>query len=343
MDRTLTTIAVVPRERFGYAIKSLESLFENTNSPFELVYVDAGSPRSISRRLAELAERWNFTLVRCEKYLTPNQARNLALEFVKTKYVAFADNDVVFGAGWLSALERCAEETSASVVGPLTCAGQPSHSVVHHAGEDPSLIEENGKMIFRTSAHKFVDEPVSRVRHQLSREPTAGIEFHTVLVRKSLFDDYGKLDENNMSMFDHMDLSLTALSNGKEVFFEPDAVVTYVFGPLRLSELPYFMLRWSDRWTAHSLESFLRKWRAEDGRPNYTALDYVRLYRGWGMPKMHKRAVDLLGWRIGKRIIVAIESGLAMWANRNFAGLGEPAKFTVVHAGSGFTEIESAI
>jgi len=53
MDQPLTTIVVVPRERFGFAIKSLESLFDRTEPPFHLVYVDAGSPNYIYRRLVE--------------------------------------------------------------------------------------------------------------------------------------------------------------------------------------------------------------------------------------------------------------------------------------------------
>ena len=341
MDQPLTTIVVVPRERFAFAIKSLKSLFESTERPFHLVYVDAGSPNYIYRRLVEWAQRRDFTLVRCENYLTPNQARNVALEFVNSKFIAFTDNDVVFAANWLSALERCAEETGADIVAPITCIGKPYHSVVHQAGAGASIVEENGKRLFRQSLHKFADVAVSQIRHQLFRERTETGEFHTMFVRTSVFDNCGKLDENNMSNLEHVDLCMTVRSKGGEVYFEPNSVITYVPERLRCRELPFFMLRWSDRWTRHTHEQFLQKWHAEEGKPHYTIIDFGRQYRGLGMPRMRKRAVDLFGWRIGNRIIVVIDSGLAMWANRNFAGLGKRPKIKLVHAGNGFAKIES--
>ena len=342
MDQTLTTIVVVPRERFGFAIKSLESLFESTDAPFHLVYVDAGSPNYIYRQLVEWAERQDFTLVRCEKYLTPNQARNVALAFVNSKYIAFTDNDVVYAANWLSALERCAEETGADIVVPLTCIGEPYHSVIHQAGASASIVEENGKRLFRQTPHKFAaDVAVSQIRHQLFRERTETGEFHTMFVRSSVFNDCGELDENNMSNLEHVDLCMGVRSKGGEIYFEPNSTITYVPERLRWREIPFFMLRWSDQWTRHTHEQFLQKWHAEEGKPNYTIIDFGRQYRGLGMPRMRTRAIDLFGWRIGTQIIVLIESGLAMWANLNYAGLGKRPQIKLVHAGNGIAKIWS--
>ena len=45
------TIVVVPRERFQFARESLESLYENTEFPFKLVYVDNHSPAKLRRYL----------------------------------------------------------------------------------------------------------------------------------------------------------------------------------------------------------------------------------------------------------------------------------------------------
>src|SRR5688572_4120076 len=99
MPAPLTTIIVVPRERFGSTFESLDSMFANTTQPYSLIYVDAGSPPDVARRLAALARERGFTLVRSDSYLSPNQARNLALPRVATKYIALADNDVFFAPG----------------------------------------------------------------------------------------------------------------------------------------------------------------------------------------------------------------------------------------------------
>ena len=99
MSDPLVTIVVVPRERFGVTRRSLEAIYANTPGPFHLVYVDGGSPASIRRYLADEARARGFTLVRTDRYLAPNEARNLGLRHARTRYVVFIDNDAVPAPG----------------------------------------------------------------------------------------------------------------------------------------------------------------------------------------------------------------------------------------------------
>ena len=73
----LVTLIVVPRERFGVALRSLESIYANTQFPFRLIYVDAGSPAAVARALAAQAKARGFELLRVDSLLAPNEARNL--------------------------------------------------------------------------------------------------------------------------------------------------------------------------------------------------------------------------------------------------------------------------
>ena len=98
------TIVVVPRERFSHTQRSLEDLYEHTTLPFHLIYVDAGSSPPIQRYLKKAAQQKNFELIRVDRFLSPNQARNLAQRKVKTKYVVFLDNDTLFTPFWLEKL-----------------------------------------------------------------------------------------------------------------------------------------------------------------------------------------------------------------------------------------------
>ncbi|MEM8614948.1 MAG: glycosyltransferase family A protein, partial [Cyanobacteria bacterium P01_H01_bin.105] len=104
------TIVVVPRERFSYTQQSLESIYQYTHLPFELIYVDGGSPRPVQQYLSQAAIEKDFTLLRTEHFLAPNQARNLGLSQVTTDYVLFIDNDVHVAHGWLEQLWQCAQE-----------------------------------------------------------------------------------------------------------------------------------------------------------------------------------------------------------------------------------------
>ncbi len=148
MNQPEVTLIVVPRERFSYTRESLESIYQNTSYPFDLVYVDGNSPEKTKNYLTQQALEKQFKLIRTEHYLAPNQARNIGLQYVKTKYVVFVDNDIHVAPGWLKKLVECAEETEATVVCPLVCIGKNLHSKIHLAGGEASIILEvkNDKM-----------------------------------------------------------------------------------------------------------------------------------------------------------------------------------------------------
>ncbi|MBF2000011.1 MAG: glycosyltransferase [Synechococcales cyanobacterium M58_A2018_015] len=263
----LVTIVVVPRERFSCAQRSLESIYAHTTLPFKLVYVDGNSPRHVHRYLAEQAERRHFQLIRTAHYLTPNQARNLGLSYVQTKYVVFADNDVIVSDHWLEALVNCAEETGADIVGPLMCQEEPVHEIIHFAGGESHIwVDNTGRRRLREKMYKQ-GKRVAEVRDQLQRTPTELAEFHCVLVRTEVFQQVGSLDERMLNTKEHLDFCMTVAQRGGKIYFEPASIVTYVPGPpLQWSDLPFYMLRWSDAWTLNSLYRLRDKWNlAEDG------------------------------------------------------------------------------
>ena len=101
MYQPKVTIVVSPRERFSFSRESLESIYEHTTVPFQLIYIDGNSPNPIKKYLQEKSQEKGFTLIRTDYYLAPNQARNLAIPHVDTEYLLFVDNDVLVSRGWL--------------------------------------------------------------------------------------------------------------------------------------------------------------------------------------------------------------------------------------------------
>ena len=273
------TILVSPRERFSYARPSLDSIYEHTRMPFELVYVDGGSPRSVQNYLQSAATEKGFTLLRTKHFLSPNQARNLGLKQVKTDYVLFIDNDVHVSPDWLEQLWRCAQETDATVVCPLTCIGQPLHEKIHLAGGEARIEQvEAGEKTRRKvhEKHYFVNRPVADVQEQLHRRQCEFAEFHCMLVKREIFDQTGPLDRKLLSTREHIDFCLTVTNAGGTIYCEPASVVTYVPDVLyRWSDLAYFMLRWSDTWELKSLKHFRKKWDLE--KDKYFKKRYHRL------------------------------------------------------------------
>ncbi|HEY9888181.1 MAG TPA: glycosyltransferase [Candidatus Obscuribacterales bacterium] len=274
----LVTLVVVPRERFSCAQASLESIYAHTEGPFNLVYVDGNSPAKVRHYLQEQSVKRGFKLVRTNHYLHPNQARNLGLQQVETPYLVFIDNDVIVSPGWLTALLQCAEDTQATVVGPLMCERQPLHHIVHFAGGESRVVTDiYGRRHLREKMYKQ-KKLVKDVHPQLQRTPSELAEFHCVLVRRSIFDTIGPLDEAMYNTKEHLDFCMTVANAGGTVYFEPASIVTYVPGPpLELGDLHYYMLRWSDEWTLNSLRHLREKWNLhEDG---YFKSKYKKL--GW--------------------------------------------------------------
>lgn len=254
------TIAVVPRERYSATRESLESIYTYTSSQFDLVYVDGGSPPDVRRYLEEAARSRAFRLIRTDHVLTPNEARNLAVAEARGDYVVFIDNDVIVSPGWLSALVDCADETGAWVVGPLYLIGQPGTDIVHMAGGEAWFDRDNGRRIFREK-HRHANQRLRAVKSTLRREPCDMVEFHCMLVRRSVFERLGPLDEGLMSANEHVDICLLVREAGGAVYFEPKSVVTYVpSSPLTAADRSFHLLRWSPEWNQRSLARFAEKW-----------------------------------------------------------------------------------
>lgn len=274
------TIVVSPRERFSFTQHNLESIYEHTSIPFSLIYVDGGSPDSTQRYLEEQAQTKGFQLIRTERYLSPNQARNLAIPHVKTEYVVFIDNDVIVGTNWLDYLMQCANEEQATVVCPLTCIGKNLNEIIHLAGGEARIIEEETEMGIQRKVHEkhyFVNRPVVEVQDQLHRQQCEFAEFHCMLVRRQIFDHIGLLDEKLLSTREHIDFCMTVTQAGGTIYCEPVSVVTYVPElPLNWADVSFFLLRWSDEWEVSSLEHFSQKWNLPK-KDKYFKKRYKRL------------------------------------------------------------------
>lgn len=263
---TLATVVVVQREGFSLTRESLESIYQNTEIPFRLIYVDGNSPRKESQYLQSQSESKGFELIRINQYLFPNQARNIGLKRVETPYVVFIDNDVIVSSGWLRSLVECAEDTGAAVVGPLVCQYKPLHEEVHCAGGTAHIIvDAQGQRRLRAKLH-LQGQKVKDVRPKLSRSETEHAEFHCVLARKSFIEKIGFLDERMFNTQEHFDFCMSIAKIGGKVYLEPNSVVTYLpaFPLRRWVDFNYHMLRWNDTWAAASINRLQEKWNLSD-------------------------------------------------------------------------------
>ena len=310
MPQPLTTIVVVPRERFSVSQRSLEAIYANTAPPFDLVYVDAGSPARIHRYLAATSQDRAFTLVRTPHHLSPNAARNLGLGHVRTRYVVFIDNDAVPAPGWLPPLVECAETTGAWVVGPLYFIGEPERQEIHMAAGDARIEDRPGGRRF-VERHRFAGKHPAEVREHLVRQPCEHVEFHCMLVRTEVFERLGPLDEELKSVAEHTDLCMLVRQGGGEVYFEPGSEVTYITsGGFTAADYAYFFRRWSHAWNQSSIDRFREKWQLPPGEAGLASVaKWAERHRSIPLRPM----LGLLERRLGAR--------WGGWASRQVLGI----------------------
>jgi GT2 family glycosyltransferase len=337
MDSPEITIIVTSRERFSFSTESLHSLFAHTDLPYHLVYVDVNSPGAVAAELRSLARERDFTLVRVNQYVSPNHARNIGIRFAAGRYVVFVDNDVEYTDGWLDALVRCAEEEGAWVVGPLYLHGRLEDKSVHMAAGDMQFSGQWGTREFVQTQRHFMKHLDDVPSEELVRQKCDIIEFHCALVRREVLDRVGGMDEGLLTTREHLDFCQRVLDAGGTVYFEPASVVTYRMPPpFALTDLPYFMLRWSDKWTRETLTHFANKYGIKPSYVERVAKNRrSRQYLLFSAikPRLHE-LVGQVGTQAAQRVFKVVEPMGNQVLVETLTRLRGPVRWEIVEAGS---------
>lgn len=272
------TVVMVARERLTTAPRALASLIATIPAAVPLIVVEGASPAETSRRMDELCAQRPFVSLRFDYYLLPPEARNRALELVKTPYVVFVDNDIEFERGWLENLLLTAETRKVAAVAPLTMIrvtrGGAPKEYVHHAGGTIAYVTHRLRLSYachHREEWKAVDDPSIAL---LSRQ-SENLEFHTFLIRVADLRMAGGFDER-LVICDHDDLSMRLHAMGRGIAFCPDAKICYdATGRIETDDLNYFIFRWSRAKIALSCTTYERNWRVSQ----YFAWEWASRYR----------------------------------------------------------------
>ncbi|GAB4471900.1 MAG: glycosyltransferase [Elainellaceae cyanobacterium] len=274
------TLIVTQRERFSLGRVSLESLLADYGDyPFRLIYVDGNSPDPMRRYLKHQAEShpW-MTLIRRERYLRSNEARNLALARVQdTDYVVFLDNDVVVQPGWLRSLVIAAEQEQAAITAPLILQGYPNSTAleIHVAGIATKFHRRRwGKRWFEQK-QLMAGVLLSEAEPILRRSVVDSVEFHCLMAHWDVLQRV-QLDERFDSLASHTDLSFQVAALGGQHLLEPAARVIFLNPELvprfDATDLPFYRFKWSEGYTARNFAHAVQKWGLAADDPSIEAI-----------------------------------------------------------------------
>ena len=103
-------IAFVVREKFGWALPSLQRLYRYIDQEFTLYFVDCGYPAAVRRQIGDFfRDKNNVVEIRATRYLLPNES-------LKSIFASFRTTCSLSHASWTSFC-RLSKSVSARLCG----------------------------------------------------------------------------------------------------------------------------------------------------------------------------------------------------------------------------------
>jgi GT2 family glycosyltransferase len=252
---TEIAVAFVIREKFAWALASLQRLYALAGVPFRLYFVDGGYPREVRAALdAFLADKTNVVRIGARRFLYPGEAWNLALARVAEPYVFLLQNDVLIGRGALASLLETARRLDCDGVAPDILDSPGGVPQAHH--------ESSLALAVREREGRLWIEPDPAPEHRDGYRRLHHFELHCLFLRTAVLRAIGPLPPLNVH--EHVDLALALWRAGKTVYLDEKARVLFMDCPplqLRDYECPFYRFRW-DLGRARLSQAYVQdKWR----------------------------------------------------------------------------------
>jgi glycosyltransferase involved in cell wall biosynthesis len=200
-----TVSVIIPTHNGAkYICQTIESALAQTFVPLEVLVIDDGSNEGVAELLAPFGRQIRYVYI---ARAGPAAARNIGIKLSKGKYIALLDHDDV----WHRENLRCQVDVLERL---------PQCSLVYSY---PTLIDASGNEIDNKAPSYFPTGNVVLEFLQQNRITT----FSATLIRRSVFDSVGLLDESPQVMTcDDYDMWLR-ISDVSEVQYVPGNLVQY--------------------------------------------------------------------------------------------------------------------
>lgn len=172
--------------------KCIESVFEFTSYPYNIIIVDDGSAELTRDYLRDIAENCpNVKLIRNEQGKGYTFAANIGLRASKAEYCVLLNSDTIVTENWLDKMIDCAQsDPEVGIVGPLsnTASWQSIPEVFDEDGDwchnklpQDITIEQFGKMVEKYSGQLYFPVPL--------------LNGFCLMIHRSVIDRIGYFDE----------------------------------------------------------------------------------------------------------------------------------------------------
>ncbi len=220
------SIIVPNKDSLEYLQPCLQSLFEKTAYPdFEVLVVDNGStdPDVLEFYEQMLAQEPRLRLLKYPQPFNFSVMNNLAAREARGDYLVLLNNDTqIVQADWLTRLMSYGQRPDVGIVGARLV--YPETGILQHAGV---VLGMQGIADHIFNGQLKMDEPGYLGRAHVDQEYSA-VTAACLLVRKSLYDQVGGLDEEAFKVsYNDVDLCLKIRQLNYKIIWTPYATVVH--------------------------------------------------------------------------------------------------------------------
>ncbi|MEE8167455.1 MAG: glycosyltransferase family 2 protein [Candidatus Hydrothermarchaeales archaeon] len=221
----LASIVMIALLRYETTKRCIESIFERTMAPFELIVVAVDCEKKMREFFEDLQrKKKNLKVIHIKSGLGTTGSRNVGIRACSGDYIVFMDNDALVSEGWLGKLERVAESSpDIGLVGPkiLRKSGE-----IYYCSKYMNAKVEGGKVVemglSKTEVYSGDDPEVNR-QEEVVWYPTT-----TLLVKREVIEKVGGFDEAFFLVDEDKDLCLSAREAGYKTIYAPYAEVVHL-------------------------------------------------------------------------------------------------------------------
>lgn len=224
-EKPMVSIIVPTKDQLPMLLRCVTSLLEKTRYPnFEVLIVDNDSETPEAREWLDGVDKMKSDKVRVLRYPHPfnySAVNNMAAREARGEYLVLLNNDTaILREDWLDALMNHGQRPEVGIVGAKLLY---PNGKIQHAGV---ILGLRGP-----ADHPFIgregDDAGYMQRMQVDQNLSA-VTAACLLIRKSVYDQVGGLDESFKVSYNDVDLCLKVREAGYLIVWTPHSVVMHV-------------------------------------------------------------------------------------------------------------------
>ena len=213
-DNTKVSIIALTYNQLDYTKVFIQSLYQFTKVPFELIIVDNNSNQDTIDLLKELEKSdYSIKVIFNNKNLGFPKGINQAIKAASGNYILIANNDIVVTKGWIERMLKIAEsDPKIGLVGPIS-------NLV--SGRQ---LDENSQYRTMEEMHNYAAEVKQKNKGEILEFPR--VAFLCTLIKKEVIEKIGGLDERfSPGNFEDDDYCLRAQKAGFKTVIVKDVFI----------------------------------------------------------------------------------------------------------------------